>query len=328
MLMAINQQGQKILAQHANKFDKYQCPHCKSKVILKQGMTLIAHFAHKTRFNHHCSKSESVEHYEAKLYLARIYEALNFNVEIEPYCKEVLQYPDIVINQKNAIEVQFSKISISNIIRRTTGLKRIGLNVIWIIKDVPLKDKYVKLSPFQSAFIHPINRTLVTWDSKKFVLILYSHLQHVGGKNFVAQRKVLKFEDIINMTFQSNNVPNFRLSASNIQRYINYCRKRHSVLEPTLSAMYQLNMCDSDVISKLGYVVPHQIYLITHPIEWQLKYLLLRRTLNDNELCKQLLSKVKFRVFATFQYDKRQILNTILREFDYLYEHEGLNVQK
>lgn len=86
---------------------------------------------------------------------------------------------------------------------------------------------------------------------KKFVLILYSHLQHVGGKNFVAQRKVLKFEDIINMTFQSNNVPNFRLSASNIQRYINYCRKRHSVLEPTLSAMYQLNMCDSDVISKL-----------------------------------------------------------------------------
>ena len=58
---------------------------------------------------------------------------------------------------------------------------------------------------------------------KKFVLILYSQLQHVGGKNFVAQRKVLKFEDIINMTFQSNNVPNFRLSASNIQRYINYC---------------------------------------------------------------------------------------------------------
>ena len=72
MLMAINQQGQKILAQHANKFDKYQCPHCKSEVILKQGMTLIAHFAHKTRFNHHCSKSESVEHYEAKLYLASI----------------------------------------------------------------------------------------------------------------------------------------------------------------------------------------------------------------------------------------------------------------
>lgn len=92
--------------------------------------------------------------------------------------------------------------------------------------------------------------------------------------------------------------------------------------------MYQLNMYDSDVISKLGYVVPHQIYLITHPIEWQLKYLLLSRTLNDNELCKQLLSQVKFRVFATFQYDKRQILNTILREFDYLYEHESLNVQK
>lgn len=58
-----------------------------------------------------------------KLYLARIYKALNFNVEIEPYYKEVLQYPDIVINQENAIEVQFSKISISKIIRRTTGFK-------------------------------------------------------------------------------------------------------------------------------------------------------------------------------------------------------------
>lgn len=40
-------------------------------------------------------------------------------MEIEPYYKEVLQYPDIVINQENAIEVQFSKISISKIIRRT-----------------------------------------------------------------------------------------------------------------------------------------------------------------------------------------------------------------
>ena len=89
--------------------------------------------------------------------------------------------------------------------------------MIWIIKDVPLKYKYVKLSPISKCFYSSINRTLVTWDSKKFVLILYSQLQHVGGKNFVAQRKVLKFEDIINMTFQSNNVPNFRLSASNIQ---------------------------------------------------------------------------------------------------------------
>ena len=42
---------------------------------------------------------------------------------------------------------------------------------------------------------------------------------------------------------------------------------------------------------------------------------------------KQLLSQVKFRVFATFQYDKRQILSTILREFDYLYEHESLNAK-
>ena len=45
----------------------------------------------------------------------------------------------------------------------------------------------------------------------------------------------------------------------NIQRYINYCRKRHSVLEPTLSAMYQLNMYDSDVICKLD-MLPSNIF--------------------------------------------------------------------
>ena len=43
--------------------------------------------------------------------------------------KCIKQYPDLVINQRHAIEIQCSTISTTEIIERTLGLKSIGLKV-------------------------------------------------------------------------------------------------------------------------------------------------------------------------------------------------------
>ncbi len=63
----------------------------------------------------------------------------------------------------------------------------------------------------------------------------------------------------------------YKLSKFAINQYIKYCRWQNSVLEPTLSAMYQLQLTDQEVVHNYGYIFPEQIYIKNHPIEWQLQ---------------------------------------------------------
>lgn len=48
---------------------------------------------------------------------------LHYHVQIEPYCPTIQQYPDILVNSKYVIEIQFSRIDIEEIIERTKGFK-------------------------------------------------------------------------------------------------------------------------------------------------------------------------------------------------------------
>ena len=50
---------------------------------------------------------------------------LHYRVQIEPYCPTIQQYPDILVNSKYVIEIQFSRIDIEEIIERTKGFKQI-----------------------------------------------------------------------------------------------------------------------------------------------------------------------------------------------------------
>lgn len=47
---------------------------------------------------------------------------LHYRVQIEPYCPTIQQYPDILVNSKYVIEIQFSRIDIEEIIERTKDL--------------------------------------------------------------------------------------------------------------------------------------------------------------------------------------------------------------
>ncbi|MEJ7415146.1 competence protein CoiA family protein, partial [Staphylococcus epidermidis] len=92
---------------------------------------VIPHFAHKVKSNSPCYKAETYNHYQLKMLLAQKFAALNCHVDIEPFIKSIKQYPDLVINQSNAIEIQCSTISSAEIIERTLGLESIGLKVFW-----------------------------------------------------------------------------------------------------------------------------------------------------------------------------------------------------
>ncbi|WP_259339257.1 competence protein CoiA [Staphylococcus warneri] len=122
MLVAINENHECVLAKQAIKNQNYFCPHCKSKVILKIGTKVIAHFAHVNPCKIWRSKGESALHYQTKYKIASMLKRLNFKVEVEPYYENIQQFPDIVVNSSFAIEVQFSNIPLSEIHKRTAVL--------------------------------------------------------------------------------------------------------------------------------------------------------------------------------------------------------------
>ena len=81
-----------------------------------------------------------------------------------------------------------SKINVSQIIHRTLGLNSIGLEVYWLIDDICRRKSYLELTQFQSSFINTVSRTLITWNSADSSMILYSQIQNISGKKFVAKR--------------------------------------------------------------------------------------------------------------------------------------------
>ena len=111
------------------------CPHCSSQLLLKCGTKNIPHFAHKVDSVCYCAKQESEQHYFVKCFIAKMLSQLHYHVQIEPYCPTIQQYPDILVNSKYVIEIQFSRIDIEEIIERTKGFKQLNMEVIWLIQD-------------------------------------------------------------------------------------------------------------------------------------------------------------------------------------------------
>lgn len=326
MLIALNNENQRVSAMNAKSHQNYYCPQCHEQLILRHGVKVTPHFAHKHINNQSCHKNESYEHYKLKMLLAQKFIELGCHVDIEPYCSEIQQYPDLVISYTNAVEIQCSKISVKQISERTLGLKKLGLNVHWLIKDVRQRGNFIELTQFESSFINPICRTLLTWDFKTSKLILYKRVQHIYGKKFLGTKQTISLENFFDL-YNDELVQMYKIPKRQIYNYIYYCRRRNSVLQPTLSAMYQLQMYDEDVTKYVGFIFPNQIYIETHPVEWQLQYLLIRRTHDKYQSCQLLQSKIKFRYFACHMYDQIEILKGLLNEFEKICVKSCLSVQ-
>ena len=189
-----------------------------------------------------------------------------------------------------------------------------------------IRGRLIELTQFQTTFINPIQRTLITWNFSESNLIVYTHIQNIAGKKFICKRQPISPNELFN-TYKSKQVRVYKLSKRTINNYILQCRRKNSVLEPTLSAMYQLKMNDSKVCISTGFIFLNQIYIETHPVEWQLKYLLLRRKYDSHQSCELLLPIIKFRYFAYYNYNKLTILRELVNDFEKMYYSRCLSVQ-
>ena len=305
MLIAINQQGEQVYAHRAKKQDSYFCPHCSSQLLLKCGTKNIPHFAHKVDSVCYCAKQESEQHYFVKCFIAKMLSQLHYHVQIEPYCPTIQQYPDILVNSKYVIEIQFSRIDIEEIIERTKGFKQLNMEVIWLIQDCRYHRGRLYLNSFQAHFIHPINRCLYVWNQKNKCVVLYSQIQHIGGKQFIAKQTVIEINELVNqISIMSTPYQHiFKLTKSEIHYYLNQCRRKNSVLEPSLSAIYQLRLTDEAVYHNFGYIFPSQLYIENHPVQWQLQFKLFNEQEFDVHQCLKAFLKFRQMYLNTISMD-------------------------
>lgn len=328
MLYAKDYKGKLMTAHNANKYCDYKCPHCQNTVILKKGSIKTSHFAHAHRNSNFCNKDETYEHYMFKYELAQQLNKLDYHVAIEPYISQCYQYPDLIINNKFAIEIQFSNITIDNIKKRSNGLANIGFEVIWIIGKLKYnqRTKILFLSKCERTYINLKRRQLFSWHSDTSILYRYKIIQFIGGNRYIAIREQISYKQL---TYYFNNSDSrelpchFKLTKSTIKQYIKNCRRQGTVHEPSLSVIYNLQLAESWVCENLGMVYPEQIFIQSHPIYWQLQLL---NMINKNKVNKRVfLDIIRYNHFYNYDVNSPVIVQAIIRKFQKSCQNIGYN---
>ena len=185
MLNALDKDGNTI-----NLFDNkpinppFYCPACKSSLRLKRGKIKIPHFAHISLQN--CdswSESESAQHLGLKLSLYQWLKEKE-KVELEKYVPEIKQTADLLVNDKLAIEIQCSPLSLQRLEERTVSYKEKGYYVLWLQgRDLWLKKTLSSLQ--KNLLYYSVERGFyfweLDWDRKKLRLKSLIH-QDLKGR--------------------------------------------------------------------------------------------------------------------------------------------------
>ncbi|GFH39812.1 competence protein CoiA [Lactococcus insecticola] len=124
-----------------------RCPACKSQVRLKHGQIKLPHFAHVSLDAcQSFSENESVQHLTLKKRLYHWFKADHQKVEVEYFLSELNQTPDLLVNDRIAIEIQCSPLSVKRLGERTETYRAHGYQVIWLMgRDLWLSDKMTVL---------------------------------------------------------------------------------------------------------------------------------------------------------------------------------------
>lgn len=312
MLVAVNEKGDYIRADEAEINMKFRCPVCFSPVILKRGQYKIAHFSHhrvtdcyKTAY-----KQESLEHLAGKHYLYDLFS--KHQVMMEYYLNEIEQIPDIYIDHQLALELQLSVIPLELIVSRTLGYRMINKEVIWIADDRMIKQgESLKLTAFLRSLIDTKRMRLITYHPEHQQCYLYG-ITGVNQQLELVYKKLLFNEQSLETSFILHSSID-HIESSLKRKYIRQCQQERSVLQPTLSHLYQLRIDWRNLPKTLGIIVPMQFYIRTHPIEWQSRLILeiSQKTFHLESFCRYL----KYHVYHLNHLSKIDITHRLISQY-------------
>ncbi|CAD2078697.1 competence protein CoiA [Jeotgalicoccus coquinae] len=271
MYIANDEHGVQILAHNAVKSGRYFCPVCETPVVLKAGSIKVPHFSH-----HHilqCSrylyKRESLLHLKLK---HDLYLELNryYATAMEYYLESIEQIPDLLIERDLALEIQLSRISPELILSRTEGYYKLGMRVMWLLdqKEIKTEGQYIYLNHFQLSTM--TNDNIYTVNTETLAVTAW-HIGHTAGLNrFTYKKEQVDLNEILTYKSTVEWEETYTLAKSVMKHLIQREKAKKSVLNPTLTYMYQLEMT-VDTFPEFLYITSFdERYILNSPVEWKL----------------------------------------------------------
>ena len=271
MYIANDEHGVQILAHNAVKSGRDFCPVCETPVVLKAGSIKVPHFSH-----HHilqCSrylyKRESLLHLKLK---HDLYLELNryYATAMEYYLESIEQIPDLLIERDLALEIQLSRISPELILSRTEGYYKLGMRVMWLLdqKEIKTEGQYIYLNHFQLSTM--TNDNIYTVNTETLAVTAW-HIGHTAGLNrFTYKKEQVDLNEILTYKSTVEWEETYTLAKSVMKHLIQREKAKKSVLNPTLTYMYQLEMT-VDTFPEFLYITSFdERYILNSPVEWKL----------------------------------------------------------
>lgn len=312
MLVGINESGEYVLADQADNSVQYRCPACFSPLILKKGQYKVAHFSHHrvTDCYKAAYKQESIAHLSGKHYLYDLFSSQH--VAMEYYLSEIEQIPDVYVNNHIALELQLSVIPIEMIVNRSLGYRMIGKEVIWIADDRMIKkDRTLKLTAFQRSLIDTKRMRLISYNADDERCYIYKITGVDAHLTLNYTKSVFTRQQLEASSRMDHAV--YWMSRGECLKYIHRCRQERSVLQPTLSHLYQLRIDQRKLPDTLGVIVPMQFFVRTHPIEWQSMLMLEMKngTFHIDAFCRQL----KYHTYHLNHHSRIDITKQLIEQY-------------
>lgn len=283
MIQSMNSNGEIVQAQFAERNTDYYCTVCQQKVVLRRGAMKLPHFSHRSIYDcfSNVYRKESLSHLQGKYMLYRMFGA--HHASLEYFISEIEQIPDILLKEGVALELQLSIIPAHIIASRTAGYRSLDMKVCWITDyhSVKLKGNILTLNYFQQSLIYYPSHTLFALDIAGETFYALKIQQVVGRFKYKVQRFTVQSKEVLfyHMTHSLLQSEHRVMNDRDVQQYVRNCIAKRSVLEPTLSALYQLNIRKDNIPLHYRIILPEQMLLNAHPIYWQLE---LQRMVSHN----------------------------------------------
>lgn len=278
MIIAEDKYGNRVNSiQQPSLMDSYFCPACKASLIFKNGLVYTPHFAHRTLNDCHAwSENESAQHLSLKLQLFEWFHQSE-KVELEKYLPELEQTPDLLVNDRIAIEIQCSSLSLKRLKERTENYQAYGFKVIWLMgKDLWIKKGMTTLQKNLMGFSE--NRGFYFWelDEKNQKLRLKSLIHEDLAHHTMYLTDVFEFQkgnllSLLRLPFEKQKCPVLEIPEQDgksqfdfIQRQLYHCAPSW-LKKQALFYENQKHLLDLDFSKK--YVAPAGLDLLCFPFQ-------------------------------------------------------------
>ncbi len=205
-------QGQLIQINQALKSEKYVCPTCGQKLVIKTSCLGKKYFGHLQRSSKLCG--ESTPHQLGKQQIFQWALSQGWHPKLEVYLPNIHQRPDILIEVKQkqiAVEYQCSPLTIDQMKQRNQGYDSQGICVKWILGHRYCRHLHArKVAQFTQRYQNQV--CLYFWDSKSQRIIYRSNFAtssfraNIGSK---AERILKQTNRLQSNRFITNPLTNF-----------------------------------------------------------------------------------------------------------------------